>query len=204
MTAERRRFYMSRLPRLFFEQPTLNVARDLLGKRLIFDGVSGIITETEAYIGREDPACHAARGKTKRTAVMFGPAGFSYVYLIYGMYHCMNIVTEQDGFPAAVLIRGLFLEEPALHLDGPGKLCRHLRLTREHSGLDLVTSPSFFVEETSLSPAYKTTPRIGIRLGTEKLWRFVMNDTKDLLSKEKNGSTKTLHLSAGKILSPGS
>ncbi len=167
---------MSRLPRLFFEQPTLEVSRALLGQRLHFQGISGIITETEAYIGQDDPACHAARGKTKRTTVMFGPAGFSYVYLIYGMYHCLNIVTEREDFPAAVLIRGLFLEEPALHLNGPGKLCRHLRLTREHSGLDLITSPSFFVEETSLTPAYLTTPRIGIRLGTEKLWRFVMKD----------------------------
>jgi DNA-3-methyladenine glycosylase len=92
----------------FFNQPTLNVAKSLIGCTLHFHGFSGIITETEAYIEQDDPACHAAKGCTPRTQVMVGPAGNTYVYLIYGMYHCLNIVTEPEGSPAAVLIRGIF------------------------------------------------------------------------------------------------
>lgn len=167
---------MPRLPRLFFERPTLDVARELLGKRLVFNRFRGVITETEAYIGQDDPACHASRGKTKRTAVMFGPAGYSYVYLIYGMYHCLNIVTEQKDFPAAVLIRGLLLEDVPLHLNGPGKLCKHLSMTTEHNALDLTASSHFYVEETGLTPTHRCTPRIGIRVGTDKLWRFIVGD----------------------------
>src|SRR5271170_2047520 len=98
---------MRRLGRSFFLRPTVQVAQDLLGKRLIFQNFSGIITETEAYHQNNDPACHAYRGKTPRNAPMFGPAGHSYVYFIYGMYHCLNIVTEPEGVAAAVLIRGL-------------------------------------------------------------------------------------------------
>src|SRR2546430_489923 len=102
-----------RLPRSFFVRPTLQVAEELLGKLLVFNNQRGLITETEAYIGQDDPACHAARGMTPRTQVMFGPPGFSYVYFIYGMYHCFNVVTEPEGFPAAVLIRGIkLLDEP--------------------------------------------------------------------------------------------
>ena len=163
------------LSRDFFSQPTLRVAQQLLGKMLVFNDVSGLITETEAYIGQDDPACHAARGKTPRNAVMFGPPGFSYVYFIYGMYHCLNFVTEEEGKPAAVLIRGLRLLEPSpLLLDGPGKLCRHLGITREHSGLDITKSNSFYVKDSSFSPPFEVTPRIGIKQGQEKLWRFVV------------------------------
>ncbi len=111
------------LPRNFYERPTLTVAGELLGKVLKFSNFSGIITEVEAYIGMNDPACHAARGYTNRTSVMFGMPGFSYVYFIYGMYYCLNIVTETEGFPAAVLIRGLKLIEPLeANLGGPGIL----------------------------------------------------------------------------------
>ena len=104
---------------------------------------------------------------------MFGPAGYSYVYFIYGMYHCLNFVTESEGFPAAVLIRGLKINAPNLHLDGPGKLCRHLGITRDHNGLDIITHDRFYVEDSSLSLSYETTPRIGIRQGQDKLWRFL-------------------------------
>ncbi|EKD64189.1 MAG: 3-methyladenine DNA glycosylase, partial [uncultured bacterium] len=93
-----------RLSRDFFERNTLDVARELLGKFMVFNGKVGRITEVEAYIGQDDPACHAARGMTPRNRVMFGQGGFSYVYFIYGMYHCLNFVTEREGFPAAVLI----------------------------------------------------------------------------------------------------
>src|SRR5680860_206224 len=99
------------LPRVFFERPTLKVAKELLGKVLIKQVPTGIIrtkiVDTEAYVGPKDKACHASKGRTKRTEIMFGQAGFTYVYLIYGMYHCLNIVTEQEEYPAAVLIRGL-------------------------------------------------------------------------------------------------
>ncbi|ADE29875.1 DNA-3-methyladenine glycosylase [Rickettsia prowazekii] len=97
------------LPREFFARDTNLVSTELIGKVLYFQGTTAIITETESYIGEDDPACHAARGRTKRTDVMFGPAGFSYVYLIYGMYYCLNFVTEDEGFPAATLIRGVYV-----------------------------------------------------------------------------------------------
>jgi DNA-3-methyladenine glycosylase len=156
------------LKRDFYNRNTLDVARDLLGKTLVFNGVQAEITETEAYVGRDDPACHAFRGRTKRTDVMFGPAGFSYVYLIYGMYHCLNFVTEEDGFPAAVLIRG------ARPFDGPGKLCRGLGITLEHNRIDLTQSSDFHVLDTPSAQHYECTPRIGITQGKEKLWRFVL------------------------------
>lgn len=165
-----------RLTQDFFARPTLTVAQELLGTTLVFGSFEGIITETEAYMGQDDPACHAARGKTQRNAVMFGPAGISYVYFIYGMYHCLNVVTEAEGFPAAVLIRGVRLQKPSsLLLDGPGKLCRHLKITRTHSGIDLTRDPSFSIKAaTAPPPAFDATPRIGIRQGTEKLWRFIV------------------------------
>ena len=164
----------NRLTREVFKRPTLEVAQNLLGKIMVFENFEGIIAETEAYIGQDDPACHAARGRTLRTAVMFGPPGISYVYFIYGMYHCLNVVTQEEGFPAAVLIRGLQLVTPScLLLDGPGKLCRHLGITTAHNGLNLTSHPSFFIKNSDFSPTYETTPRIGITKGREKLWRFV-------------------------------
>lgn len=166
-----------RLKKDYFSQSTLHVAQDLLGKELVFRDYKGLITETEAYIGRDDPACHAARGQTPRTTVMFGPAGVSYVYFIYGMYFCLNIVTETEGFPAAVLIRGLQLIHPeSKNLNGPGKLCKHLGITRDHNGLDLTTSDIFYVQDKGLKPGYSATPRIGITVGTDKLWRFLVTE----------------------------
>lgn len=166
------------LSRAFFARPTLTVAQELLGKILVFGNAAGLITETEAYIGQDDPACHAARGKTPRNAVMFGPAGVSYVYFIYGMYHCLNFVTEEEGKPAAVLIRALMLVTPSpLHLNGPGKLCRHLGITREHSGIDIIENNSFYVKDSPFLPEFDATPRIGIKKGQDKLWRFVVKKT---------------------------
>lgn len=162
-----------RLDRNYFENPTLEVAQDLIGKVMVFENFKGIITETEAYIGKDDPACHAARGLTPRTQVMFGPAGFSYVYFIYGMYHCLNFVTEKEGFPAAVLIRGLKIIDTDIHHNGPGKLCRALGITKEHNNLDLVLHPTFGVYDEGLQLLFQTTARIGISQGQDKLWRFV-------------------------------
>lgn len=161
------------LPRSFYERDTLCVAKDLLGKVLKFTDYYGAINEVEAYVGQDDPACHAARGCTPRTAVMFGAAGFSYVYLIYGMYHCLNIVTESEGFPAAVLIRGIALYKPIVHsLNGPGKLCKELNITKNNNQIDLTQSHDFCIYNSTMQPEYSATPRIGIKVGTDKLWRF--------------------------------
>lgn len=162
-----------RLQREYFLQPTVTVAQDLIGKVLHFKTYQGVITETEAYVGQDDPACHAARGITPRNAVMFGPPGFSYVYFIYGMYFCLNIVTEAEGFPAAVLIRGINLIYPEpMIMEGPGKLCKYLGITKEHNRVDLVNSDEFYVEDDNLQIPYMSTPRIGIKVGIDKLWRF--------------------------------
>ncbi|MFW9952343.1 MAG: DNA-3-methyladenine glycosylase [Candidatus Thorarchaeota archaeon] len=170
---------MEILNRNFFERDTLVVAKELLGKKLIFKDKQCIITETEAYIGMNDPACHAAVGKTKRNEVMFGNAGFSYVYLIYGMYHCLNFVTEKKEFPAAVLIRGAKVidnNSQEIDLNGPGKLCRFLNITKEENNIDIVKSDYFYLTETGLKPKYKITPRVGISKGKDKLWRFVVEN----------------------------
>ena len=158
-----------KLNRDFFSRPTLLVAQDLLGKELCFDNKSGIITETEAYIGMDDPACHARCGPTKRNQVMFGAAAYSYVYLIYGMYYCLNFVTEEEGFPSAVLIRGLLAKE---HYDGPGKLCRYYGINLAHNNIDVVNNDSFFVSDIQRSYDFIATPRVGIKNGKEKFWRF--------------------------------
>lgn len=156
----------------FFNRPTVEVAKDLLGKSLIFGNFKGIITETEAYRGLDDEASHAYRGPTTRAAIMFGEPGYSYVYLIYGIHHCLNIVTEEKGRPGAVLIRGLQL--PSLTLNGPGKICRYLGITRQHSGINIVSHPHFYLTNGIDSFTYQTTPRIGIKKATDKLWRFMI------------------------------
>ncbi|HJD67506.1 MAG TPA: DNA-3-methyladenine glycosylase [Rickettsia endosymbiont of Bembidion lapponicum] len=169
------------LSREFFARDTNIVSQELLGKVLYFQGKTAIITETESYIGQDDPACHAARGRTKRTDVMFGPAGFSYVYLIYGMYYCLNFVTETDGFPAATLIRGAYIISPKnIHLNGPGKLCKYLGINISHNKIDLINNNEFFVSDINLKLPYSTTTRIGITKGVDKLWRYVVTNPIDL------------------------
>lgn len=164
---------MTKLTRDFFLQPTLEVAQNLLGKEMVFGGKRGVIYETEAYIGQDDPACHAAKGLTLRTKVMFGLGGHSYVYLIYGMYHCLNFVTEVEGFPAAVLIRGVWLPEKDIRLNGPGKVCQYFGISRMHNAVDIVNHSHFYVTSGISVPFFTQTPRIGIRQGLDKLWRFV-------------------------------
>lgn len=178
----------------FYDRPTLEVARDLIGCTLVRQIESRVlmarIIETEAYIGEGDKACHASKGMTPRTKVMFGRPGTAYVYLIYGMYHCLNFVTEREGFPAAVLIRGLQpvagFDAPLknlspakkrMFLNGPGRLCRALEITREHNGLDVTRAGALFVmpRETEHGMIIQT-PRIGVDYaGDDALlpWRFV-------------------------------
>jgi len=166
----------------------------LLGKRIVCRAKEGTlsarIVEVEAYIGEDDPACHAAPGPTKRNQVMYGTAGFSYIYFIYGMYNCFNIVTERVGFPAAVLLRaaeprdGLEIMRrhspkcrPGQILSGPGKFCRAFGLTTAHSGIDL-TGPTLYLTD-SPEPVgdIAVTERIGINKGTEFPYRLFLADS---------------------------
>ena len=177
-----------KLPQAFYNQPTDRVAQHLLGAVLVrhWHGhtIKGIICETEAYIGPHDLASHASRGRTPRTETMFGPSGFWYIYLIYGMYHCLNIVTEKNGYPAAVLIRAVvpIAGIPKnVKTDGPGKLCKAFSISRS-----LNATPGYghnaeiWVEKRKLDitrSKIKKTPRIGVNYAgayKDKLWRYVV------------------------------
>ncbi len=186
-----------RLSREFFARETLIVAQGLLGQRLVreLDGtrLSGRIVEVEAYIGEDDQACHAHPGLTKRNAPMYGPPGHAYVYLIYGMHHCLNVVTEQEGFPAAVLIRALEplegIEEmrirrggrPDLPLtSGPARLCQAMGIDRRFDATDLCAPDALlFLERDATIPSdtILTSPRIGVRGDDGAVsipWRFYL------------------------------
>lgn len=185
------------LPRSFYERNTVVVARELLGKLLVSkseDGaIVGKIVEDEAYEGRNDPASHAYRGETPRNKVMFGKPGLSYIYFVYGNHYCLNATTEREGIPGAILIRAVEIVDgfqlarknrSAKSLvelaNGPGKLTKALGITKVHNGLDLTTSAELFicksVKDESLEVA--TSKRIGIKAGSEKPWRFYMEDSK--------------------------
>ena len=178
----------------WFARPAPEVAPELIGCVLVRrlpsgERLQGIIVETEAY-GPDDPACHAYRKRTPRNAVMFGSAGYSYVYLIYGIYHCFNIVTDQDGVASAVLIRALALpdagSDPALSAKaharlaaGPGKLCRHLEIDRSLSQVQLLEGQPLWIEhptqETAIALLERIqTTRIGLTQGTEIPWRWYL------------------------------
>lgn len=162
-----------RLLNEFYNRNTVEVAKDLLGKRLIVGLLSGIITETEAYRGFDDEASHAFKGVTKRSEIMFGQAGHVYVYMIYGMYYCLNIVTENIGQAGAVLLRGLKLD--STNIVGPGKLCKCLKVTAAHNGIDLLTNKDFYLTSTGLNNIqYEAKTRVGIKKATDKPWRFVI------------------------------
>lgn len=168
------------LPRTYFNRPTLTVARSLVGKYLIrcIGGreIAGMIIEVEAYVGSEDKACHASKGRTRRTDVMFGPAGVAYVYLIYGMHHCLNVVTEREEFPSAVLIRAIEIDGELI--DGPGRLCRAMQIDRSLNRADLTMGESLWFEDRGASVKRGNVgahPRIGVDYAGEwakKLWRF--------------------------------
>lgn len=163
-----------RLSRKFFNRPTIIVARRLLGKylcrRINERIIKARITETEAYCGMKDEACHASKGLTPRTQVMFGPPGHAYVYMIYGMYHCLNFVTEAEGNPSAVLIRGVD------NINGPGKLCRELKIDKKVNGIDICKSNELWLEDGGeIVRNIKKGKRIGVDYAGEyrdKPWRF--------------------------------
>lgn len=166
-----------RLSREFYMRDVLEVAPGLIGQRLVRIAPDGtrsvyIITETEAYRGGEDMACHASKGMTKRTEVMFGEGGHLYMYLIYGMYWMMNVVCAPVGLPQAVLFRGL------REVSGPGLLTRLLEVDREFNGEDLVHSERIWIEESGSAVRYTTGPRVGIDYAGEpwksKPWRYLM------------------------------
>ena len=168
------------LSRSYFNRPTVQVARSLIGKYLVrsINGrmLAGKIVEVEAYVGSQDRACHASKGRTQRTDVMFGPGGVAYIYLIYGMYHCLNVVTEREEFPSAVLIRAIEIDGELI--DGPGRLCRALQIDRRLNRVDLTTGESIWFEDRGVLVArgdVGTHPRVGVDYAGEwakKPWRF--------------------------------
>ena len=187
---------MSKLSRSFYSRSTLDVATDLLGKVLVRKlgqrNLVGKIVETEAYVGPHDLACHASKGNTPRTSIMFGAPGYAYVYMIYGFYFCLNVVTEPLGYPAAVLIRGV---EPIENVDlmrelrnnpqretniasGPGKLCMAMSIDKQLNGADLLGT-TIWIEDRKLDPGpIRTSPRVGVDYAGEykdKPWRFFVD-----------------------------
>jgi len=173
-----------RVGRGFFDRSVHDVARDLIGCRLFFDGVGGTIVETESY-ERDDPACHAYVGLTDRTEVLFGPPGRAYVYLSYGIHSLLNFVAEPEGDAAAVLIRAL---EPTVGLEamrrrrgdrsdlelcsGPGKLTEALGIGLERNGAEVDRDPFLLLRQDGPAPAVVTGPRIGITKAVDRPWRF--------------------------------
>lgn len=182
------------LPRTFYERETLVVAQDLVGcylhRRLPEELGGGMlvgrISETEGYLGENDDAAHTARGRTKRNAVMFGPPGHAYVYLIYGMWWNLNVVTRPEGTGEGVLIRGIHPVEGTETMrelrfgrkniaDGPGKLCQALAITGDDYGTDLTGGDIFITPRTEALVEFRSTPRIGIDYASTKHepWRFI-------------------------------
>jgi DNA-3-methyladenine glycosylase len=169
----------------------------MLGKSLVHDGADGVrlsgrIVETEAYVGPDDLASHARVGKKGRAAVMYGPAGVAYVYLVYGMHHCFNAVTETDGYPGAVLVRAI---EPLENADGgagPALVCRALNIDRSCSGMDLTTSGLCITNAPDVEDArVRVGPRIGVAYAGEWAahpWRFWIADSTYLSRRRLSGS----------------
>jgi DNA-3-methyladenine glycosylase len=180
---------MSTLPRSFYQRATIDVSRDLLGKVVVHGPTSGIIVETEAYLGGDDLASHSAAGITDRTRVIFGPPGHAYVYLSYGIHECLNIVAETDRVPGAVLIRALEPLEgieimrrrrPKARTDrdltsGPGKLTRALAITRAHNGVDVTRGDLIVRTAASRKPfEIELSKRIGITKCADLPLRFTI------------------------------
>lgn len=190
---------MKRVTSSFFKRPTIVVARDLLGKYLVVKHgngvVSGKIVETEAYVGEEDKACHASKGRTPRTETLYQEAGTVYVYLIYGMYHCVNIVTEKKDFPSAVLIRAVEPAEGVAKMErrrktkkltalasGPGKLCQALGITRSMNG-ETIDGVKIWIEDRGIGVSENdivAATRIAVDYAgpcADLPWRFYIKDS---------------------------
>lgn len=169
-----------RLGRRILSRPAVDLAPELLGKLLCRRGGNGIlkyrITETECYYGEEDTACHASKGKTERTKILYEKGGTAYIYLCYGMHCLFNVVSGKEGHPEAVLIRGV------TDYNGPGKLTRAMGIDRSLNGQDLVDSSELWIEDDGDRPEYVTAKRVGIDYATEEyrniLWRFIVDDGK--------------------------
>jgi len=186
------------LPRKFYNRPTLTVARDLIGARLVrvLDGIKliGLITEAEAYIGEEDLACHAKAGRTPRTFPMYGPPGHAYIYFTYGNHWMLNAVTEREDFPAAVLIRAIqpidgveimSARRSGRDTFGPGKLTKAMGITKSENTVDLtIANGSLWIEAGIFVPDQNVTigPRVGLNTVPEpwfsKPWRFLVKGWK--------------------------
>ena len=187
-----------KLPHAFYDRPTLDVARDLIGKVLVHDRrgtvTSGVIVEAEAYIGEDDPACHAAPGPTERNAPLYGPPGFAYVYLNYGIHSMFNVVSEAEGSPAAILIRALdpldgietmrrrrlrpmkgrrAISDLDVHdlCRGPGNLTMAMAITLAENQIDLAGSRLYIEDRGTRVGEIAWGRRIGIKVGTEAPWR---------------------------------
>lgn len=163
------------LEREFYERDCLDVAPDLVGKRIVHilpDGteLSAVISETEAYRGTEDTACHASKGRTPRTELLFGEAGIIYVYLCYGMHWLMNVITGEKDQPQGVLLRA------ARDLNGPAKLTKHIMVGKEMNGKPICGDPSIYIEDIGEKPEIIRLPRVGINYATPEyrdiLWRY--------------------------------
>ena len=181
---------MNTLPRKFYQQDTVTVAKNLLGKKIVRKigraEISGIITETEAYRHKDDPASHAHRKITDRNKAMFGDVGMAYVYFTYGMYYCFNVVARNPKVAAgAVLIRAIEPEKGIKKMqenrnkkdskdltNGPAKLTQAMEITKEHYGVDLTKNSKLYITEGIKAKNIVSSPRIGIRQATDKLWNF--------------------------------
>lgn len=178
---------LTKLPRSFYDRNTILVAQELLGKYLVRLNNNieqiGKIVEVEAYLGAHDLASHSSKGLTTRTKIMFGPPGQAYVYIIYGIYHCLNVVTEKEGYPAAVLIRALEpIKNISARTQGPGLLCRALEIDKAFNGYDLLSKDFYIAESTNenITRIIKR-PRIGINYAghwAKRLLRFYLAGNK--------------------------
>jgi len=181
---------MKALPRKFYMRNTIHVAKELLGKTLVRrvgkQTLTGIIVETEAYMGKNDPASHAARKKTERNKAMFGQVGRSYVYFTYGMHYCLNVVAKKDEDESgAILIRSIQPQEGIKIMiknrktdiisnlsNGPGKLTQAMKITTKQYNVDLTRNSTLFISDGIKPTKILAKPRIGIKVGIDKPWNF--------------------------------
>ena len=181
---------MKSLPRKFYMRNTIHVAKELLGKTLVRrvgkQTLTGIIVETEAYMGKNDPASHAARKKTERNKAMFGQVGRSYVYFTYGMHYCLNVVAKKDEDESgAILIRSIQPQEGIKIMiknrktdiisnlsNGPGKLTQAMKITTKQYNVDLTRNSTLFISDGIKPTKILAKPRIGIKVGIDKPWNF--------------------------------